>query len=150
MSKPLSPDDIVLPALLRAARTTYGAAIRDALVDAGFEDVPKNGAFVIGAIRNGAPLATIIRSLGVSKQAAGQLVDTLVLRGYLERREDEQDRRKLTVTLTTRGQEAAAIIRKATSGLDAKLKKRMGEKSVAEARKVLFALIAIGQEGKDA
>jgi DNA-binding MarR family transcriptional regulator len=150
MTEPLSVDDIVLPALLRAARTTYGSAIRKAVVDAGFEDLPRNGAFVIGAISRSAPLATIIRGLGVSKQAAGQLVDTLVLRGYLLRREDAQDRRKLTVSLTSAGAEAAGIIRKATASVDVKLKKRMGEKSVAEARKVLFALIAIGQEGKDA
>ena len=31
------------------------------------------------------PLSEIIDHLGVSKQAAGQLVDTLALRGYLDR-----------------------------------------------------------------
>jgi DNA-binding MarR family transcriptional regulator len=149
MTNPLSIDDIVLPALLRAARTTYGGAIRNALLDAGFDDVPKNGAYVIGAIsRAGAPLAGIIRGLGVSKQAAGQLIDTLVLRGYLERTVDEDDRRRLTMTLTERGRAAAAVTRKATESIDAKLKKRVGDKTVAEARKVLFALIAIGNEGE--
>jgi hypothetical protein len=64
--------EIVLPALLRAARGTYGAAIRDALAEAGCEDLPRNGSFVVGAIsRTGAPLAHVIRELGVSKQAAG-------------------------------------------------------------------------------
>ena len=143
-------EPVVFAALLRAARFAYGNAIREALNEAGLDDIPKNGIFVIGAIsRTGAPLAAIITGLGVSKQAAGQLVDTLVLRGYLERREDPDDRRKLTMSLTTTGEEAAAVIRKATANVDAKLKKRMGEKSIAEARKVLFALIAIGQEGKD-
>ena len=47
-----------------------------------------------------------MRELGVSKQAAGQLVDTLVLRGYLERSVDPEDRRRLTLTLTERGMAA--------------------------------------------
>lgn len=148
MVKPISIDDIPMSALLRAARPAYGGAIRAALREAGFEDVPKNGAYVIGAIsRAGAPLADIIRGLGTSKQAAGQLIDTLVLRGYVERREDKEDRRKLTMALTTTGEEAAAVIRKAANGVDAKLRKRAGEKAVAEARKVLFQLIAIANEG---
>ena len=105
--KKLSADDIVFPALLRRARSTYGGAIRDALAEAGFDDIPKNGIYVIGAIsRMGAPMATIIRQLGVSKQAAGQLVDALVLRGYLERAVDDEDRRRLTVALTERGRAA--------------------------------------------
>ena len=29
---------------------------------------------------------TLIRELGITKQAASQLIDTLVVRGYLERR----------------------------------------------------------------
>jgi DNA-binding MarR family transcriptional regulator len=149
MTEPLSVDDIALPALLRASRKAYGSAIRTALVDAGYGDVPKNGAYVIGAIsRAGVPLADIIRGLGVSKQAAGQLIDTLVARGYLEREVNEDDRRRLTMTLTPRGRAAATVARKATDGVDAKLKKRAGDKAVAEARKVLFTLIAIANEGE--
>lgn len=147
--KAITMDDIPLPALLRAARSSYANAIRDALHDAGFDDVPKNGAYVIGAIsRADAPLAYIIQRLRVSKQAAGQLIDTLVLRGYLEREPDEEDRRRVTVTLTPRGRAAAAVTRKATESVDAKLLRRAGARAVAEARKVLFALIAIANEGQ--
>ena len=96
-------DDIAFPALLRGARATYGGAIRAALVDAGFDDVPRNGAFVIGGIaRTGAPLGEVVKDLGSSKQAVGQLIDTLVARGYLDRSVDPDDRRRLTVTLTER------------------------------------------------
>ena len=72
-------DDLATPALLRGARDVYGAAIRTALADAGCDDMPRNGSFVVGAIaRNGSPLSEIITHLGLSKQRAGQLVDTLV------------------------------------------------------------------------
>jgi DNA-binding MarR family transcriptional regulator len=151
MALPVSADDIALPALLRAARAAYANATRFALQVAGYDDIPKNGAYVIGAIGSGhdVPMADIIRGLGITKQAAGQLIDTLVLRGYVERAIDENDRRRLTVTLTTtRGRAAATAIRKAVSGVDAKLKKRAGEKAIVEARKVLFDLIFIANEGQ--
>src|ERR1700742_1035432 len=103
-------ETIVLPALLRHARGTYGAAMRRALEEAGYDDIPKNGLYVIGGLALGAgdaPLSVLIEELGVSTQAAGQLIDTLVLRGYLSRDVDEEDRRRLTVTLTERGKAAA-------------------------------------------
>ena len=43
-------EEIAFPALLRAARTAYGAAIRAALAEIGCADVPRNGAFVLGSI----------------------------------------------------------------------------------------------------
>ena len=46
------------------------------------------------------PQADVVASLGMSKQAASQLIDTLVLREYLERRIDPEDRRRMGVRLT--------------------------------------------------
>src|SRR5579863_10135672 len=107
-------DDFSFPALLRVARRTYGFAVTQALAEEGCGDMPRNGSFVIGAIaRTGAPLSEIIVALGVSKQAAGQLVDTLVARGYLDRAADPDDRRRLTISLTGRGHAAAEVIRDA-------------------------------------
>ena len=84
-----------MPALLRMARRTYAASIRDALAGAGFDDMPTNGPFVVsGVARTGAPLAEVVRRLAVSKQAAGQLVDTLVTRGYLDRTVDPSAKMK--------------------------------------------------------
>ena len=109
-------DDAAFPALLRAARRAYGSAVRGALADAGCDDVPRNGSYVLAAIaRTGAPLSQIIQGLGVSKQAAGQLVDTLVIRGYLDRAADPADRRRLTLTLTERGLARPAAIRSAVA-----------------------------------
>jgi DNA-binding MarR family transcriptional regulator len=142
-------DTVVLPALLRHARTTYGRAMRRALAQAGCDDVPKNGLYVIGGLAMGAggvPLSVLVRDLDVSKQAAGQLVDTLVLRGYLERAPDPEDRRRLTVTLTPRGQAAAAAQATARDRIDAELLARVGEKHVKATRATLAALIGIGRD----
>jgi DNA-binding MarR family transcriptional regulator len=139
-------DDVSMPALLRAARTTYGTVIRSALEEVGCPDVPRNGIFVIGAIaRTGSPLGEIVAALGVSKQAAGQLVDTLVLRGYLDRAPDPDDRRRMTVSLTDRGQMAARASRSAIDRVDAEVTALAGADTVAATRAGLRAIIAHGR-----
>lgn len=138
-------DEVSLPALLRGARATYGAAIRRALAEAGFEDLPRNGSFVIGGLaRTGAPLSSIVRDLGVSKQAASQLVDTLVARRYLSRTVDPDDRRRLVILLADRGQAAAKVVRAAVVRVDDALAAGVGSGPVAEARRTLGALIEMG------
>jgi len=79
--------------------------------------------------------------LGVSKQAAGQLVDVLVLRGYLERTVDPQDRRKLTINLTERGRAAAAAQNVALKKIDAELVAKVGPENVNCTRQTLAILI---------
>jgi len=144
-------DNVVFPALLRAARNSYASMIRAALAEAGCEDVPRNGIYVIGGIaRSGAPLSRIIEDLRVSKQAAGQLVDTLVLRGYLERAVDIDDRRRLTVTLTDRGRAAAAASRSAVERLENELMERVGPIYLAHARATLGALVEMERHSRAA
>jgi len=143
--------EIIMPALLRAARSTYGAAMRRALAGEGYGDIPKNGMYVIGGLALGAgdaPLSRLIQELGVSKQAAGQLVDTLVLRGYLERAVHADDRRKLTITLTPRGQAAAAAQAAARMQVDAELLTRVGADDIARTRRTLAALRDMGRQAQ--
>ena len=143
--------EIIMPALLRAARSTYGAAMRQALAEEGYGDIPKNGMYVIGGLALGAgdvPLSRLIQELGVSKQAAGQLVDMLVLRGYLERAVHADDRRKLTITLTPRGQAAAAAQAAARMRIDAELLTRVGADDIARTRRTLAALRDMGRQAQ--
>ena len=136
-------DAIGLPVLLRHARNTYGAAMRRALEQAGYDDIPGNGLYVIGGLaldRDDIPLGQLIRELRISKQAAGQLVDTLVTRGYLERATDKDDRRKLTVTLTERGRAAAATQSAAREKVDADLLAAVGQEDIARTRRTLAVL----------
>ena len=142
---------VPLPALLRHARTAYGLAMRKALAAAGYDDLPKNGLYVIGGLALGAgdiPLAALIRDLRISKQAAGQLVDTLVNRGYLARTVDEQDRRRLIVTLTDRGRAAAATQTAARERVDAELLAKVGAECVEHARVALAALTEMAGWGE--
>jgi DNA-binding MarR family transcriptional regulator len=133
------------PSLIRTARRTYTTAIRAALAEAGCDDVPRNGAYVLASIEHaGAQLSRIIRDLAVSKQAAGQLIDTLVSRGYLDRSVDLQDRRRLNITLTDRGHAAADVITTAVREVDAQLRDRIGADRLRDARAVLAELADLG------
>jgi DNA-binding MarR family transcriptional regulator len=140
-------EPVVMPALLRLARYTYGSAMRHALAEAGFDDIPKNGLHVIGGLAFGAgdaPLAQLIKELRTSKQAAGLLVDTLVTRGYLKRAADKDDRRKMIVALTERGKAAAAVQAAARKKIDDALVAKVGQDDVARTRRALAALIDLG------
>jgi DNA-binding MarR family transcriptional regulator len=142
----------VMPALLRHARYTYGAAMRRALAQAGFGDIPRNGLYVIGGLALGvgdAPLGQLIKELRTSKQAAGLLVDALVMRGYLERTVDKDDRRKMIVALTERGKQAAAAQAVARKKVDDELIARVGLDDVVCTRRTLTALIDLGTSGQE-
>ena len=142
-------DEVVFPALLRHARTTYGKAMRAALEEAGFDDIPGNGLYIIGGLaleKRDVPLRKLVRELGITKQGAGQLVDALVLRGYLSRAVDENDRRQLILTLTERGQAAAKVQAEVRERIDAQLLEQVGEKDVKAARRTLGALIDMRRE----
>ena len=145
-------EEVAMPALLRHARTTYGRAMRRALAEAGYDDIPKNGLYIIGGLALGAdglPLGQLVKELGVSKQAAGQLVDVLVLRGYLERTVDSEDRRKLTINLTERGRAAAAAQAAALQIIDAELLARVGQEEVNCTRRTLAVLIHLGNQNNE-
>ena len=137
-------DEVVIPALLRAARGSYGNAIRANLAEAGFHDMPRTGSFVLGGIANhGHTASELVHHLGVSKQATSQLIDTLVLRGYLQRLENPEDRRRVTLEITERGRAAGVAIRDAVEAVDAELEKLITPEQLAGLRAGLFALVDI-------
>ena len=136
--------NVSMPVLLRAAWWTYRGAVRAALAGSGFDDVPRNGSYVLSAIaRGGVPLAAVIAALGVSKQTAGALVDSLVVRGYLDRTVDPADRRRLVVSLTDRGAAAAACVRSAVAAVDEALEAAVGPEHVGCTRAALTALVSL-------
>jgi DNA-binding MarR family transcriptional regulator len=143
-------EEIVIPALLRAARGSYGQAIRVRLAAAGFDDIPRNGAFVLGGMVNhGGSASQLIRQLGVTKQAASQLIDTLVVRGYLEREVNTDDRRRMSIVVTDRGQAAATAIETGVAAVDADLAELITPEQLAGLRAGLIALITIRERLED-
>lgn len=146
-TKPPPSDPSDIPALLRGARGSYGNTIAAMLAAAGFEDLPRNGPFVVGGMANfGGSAVEMIRGLGVSRQAASQLIDTLVLRGYLDRQVNSDDRRRLDIELTERGRAAASVVRSAVKKVDRQLTAMLSPDELAGLRAGLGALAAIEEE----
>ena len=136
--------DIAIPALLRAARGSYGRAIAARLAGAGFGDLPRNGPFVLGGMAShGGSAGDMISGLGISRQAASQLIDTLVLRGYLTREVNQADRRRMDIDLTDRGRAAAEVVRAAIDDVDRELAGMISPVQLAGLRAGLLALAAI-------
>ncbi len=118
-------EDVAIPSLMREARAVYQDAVRWALEAAGCDDFPRTAVFALAGLDHRAPetafspQADVVASLGLSKQAASQLIDTLVLREYLDRRNDPVDRRRMEIRLTVRGHVAANAIHTAITAIDA-------------------------------
>jgi DNA-binding MarR family transcriptional regulator len=93
--------------------------------------------------------ADVTASIGLSKQAASQLIDTLVLREYLERRNDPVDRRRMEVRLTARGRRAATAAQDAVDAIDAKIAHLITPEELDGFRAGLAAYEAIAQPSRD-
>jgi DNA-binding MarR family transcriptional regulator len=144
MSELAAPEEVAIPALMRGARGSYARAITAQLAAAGFDDLPRNGGFVLGGMANfGGSAGDMIRGLEVSKQAASQLIDTLVIRGYLTREINQDDRRRMVIDLTDRGRAAAAAVRAGVEAIDKELAQMISPEQLAGFRAGLEALAKI-------
>jgi DNA-binding MarR family transcriptional regulator len=144
-------DDLNIPALLRAARGAYAHAVRAELAAGGFDDMPASGPFVLGGMANhGVAAGDLLKQLGVSKQATSQLIDTLVLRGYLERDTDPNDRRRITIAVTERGRAAAKAVRAGVEAVDSELGTLLSAAQLDGLRAGLVALCDIRERAEAA
>lgn len=106
---------IALTAALLAAAGDLTKRINDGVVARGFEARPAFGFAFTRLAPDGATATDLAAHLGVTKQAASQLVDELVRKGYAERRPHPVDARARLVVLTelgwacTRAAEEAAL-----------------------------------------
>jgi DNA-binding MarR family transcriptional regulator len=106
---------IALTAALLAAAGDLTKRINDGVVARGFEARPAFGFAFTRLAPDGATATDLAAHLGVTKQAASQLVDELVRKGYAERRPHPVDARARLVVLTelgwacTRAAEGAAL-----------------------------------------
>ena len=149
MPSPDPEDEEILVMLVRA-RGCYANTVGTRLWTAGFDDLPRNGPFLLGGMGNrGGSAVEMIRSLGVTRQAASQLIDTLVLRGYLRREVNPGDRRRMNIVLTERGRAAAAAIQGGSDEVDARLAQLLSPAELAGLRAGLAALAEIKEETAD-
>jgi DNA-binding MarR family transcriptional regulator/catechol 2,3-dioxygenase-like lactoylglutathione lyase family enzyme len=136
--------ELATPTLMRAARGAYARSIRAELHAIGIDDLPRNGAFILaGIVSAGGSRPDLRADLGVTKQAVSQMTDTLVSRGYLERRPDPDDRRRIALELTERGQQVVDAVSRGVRAVDLQLRERVPAEQVGAMRAALLALAEI-------
>ncbi|UUU20938.1 MarR family winged helix-turn-helix transcriptional regulator [Streptomyces sp. DSM 40750] len=94
---------LTLTFALLAAAGDLTRRIDEGVVARGFEVRPVHGFAFTRLAPDGATVTDLAVHLGVTKQAASQLVDELVRKGYVERRPHPEDARARLVVLTERG-----------------------------------------------
>ncbi len=97
-------DAMALTAALLAAAGGLTQRIHEGVVARGFEGVrPAHGFAFTRLAPDGATVTDLAVHLGTTKQAASQLVEELVRKGYVERRPHPADARARLVVLTEAG-----------------------------------------------
>ena len=124
-----------IPVLLKEARGAYAAAIRNNIAKHGLPPLPRDGAFVLGALHNGLTFDVILRERGRSIEHH-QSLERLLADGYLSQSDED-------LILSTSGHEAAHVVAAAVSGLYEELELTLGEAGLQSFLKGLVTLIEI-------
>jgi DNA-binding MarR family transcriptional regulator len=119
--------------------------IQDGLVRRGFHDVRPAHGFAFVRISHGdATVLDVAEHLGVTKQAASQLVEQLVQRGYVTRVADPSDARRRLLALTARGR---ACTRAAEASAAEAVTAWQGELGVDGTRRLARLLARVSPDG---
>jgi DNA-binding MarR family transcriptional regulator len=127
--------------LLARARRSWVRQIAARMQEAGFPGYRLTDAGILGLLLQ-QPLAIgqLGEALGVTRQAARQLADGLVERGYASFGTDQADSRRTLVVLTPSGQAYGRAIWAAQDALNETVRSRVSEADLAAADAVLRAV----------
>jgi DNA-binding MarR family transcriptional regulator len=134
-----------IPELMRVARGSYKRAVDIQLAACGFDDLPTASGYLLSYLANDEEsIPERIEGLGIKQREFRQLVDTLVLRGYITRDIDPNDGRE-SLALTERGRAANEASFTGANFVDQELERRLSEAEIAGLRRGLAVLGEIKQ-----
>ncbi|MFS7873684.1 MarR family winged helix-turn-helix transcriptional regulator [Streptomyces asiaticus] len=114
----------------------------DRLDAVGYAELRPMHGLVFQALRGpGATTSELAEQLGVTKQAAGQIVDDLEKRGYVERRPHPAGGRRRLVVLTGKALEHLSVAGRILHELEAQLARRLHEVGLRVPRAEIAAVI---------
>ena len=130
--------------LLVLAYQEFVRELRAALTKQGFDDQGRSDGYVFRAL-SARPMTTseLAERLEISKQGAGQIVDDMERRGYVERRPDPTDGRARLLHLSAHGRDALTAARRFHQRYERKLVGIHGPEAVANLRALLTAMAGV-------
>lgn len=135
----------IAAALLRVS-TQVVEGIQDGLARRGFDDVrPAHGFAFVRISAGDATTADLAAYLGVTKQAASQLVDHLVQRGYVIREPDPTDARARHLRLTERGRACTEAAQAAAEETVEAWRQRLTAREYDALRSILATIVVPGR-----
>jgi DNA-binding MarR family transcriptional regulator len=136
MTTAAQPVDIGI--LIALAFQEFVRELRQTHVRLGFDDIGRSDGLVFRALHeHPMTVSELAGWLGISKQGAGQTVEDMERRGYVERQPDPDDRRARLVCLSPRGRQALAAARRFHHQYERRLVRALGPDAVANLRAVL-------------
>jgi DNA-binding MarR family transcriptional regulator len=134
---------IPVTGLWDAALEAFLAHFRDALADTEYADIRPTHGCVFRFLRDdGMRLTRLAELASITKQSAGEIVDDLAQRGYVERIPDPEDKRAKLITLTEKGREAQATGFALFAGIEREWIDRYGAKRWNAMRELLEEIVA--------
>ncbi|MFD5229692.1 MarR family winged helix-turn-helix transcriptional regulator [Streptomyces qaidamensis] len=136
---------MALSAALLAVAGGLTHRINEGVLARGFEGVrPAHGFAFARLAPDGATVTDLAVHLGVTKQAASQLVDELVRKGYAERRPHPEDARARLVVLTERGWGCTRAAEEAAAEVVREWGELLGEREVRSLGRQLLRIAPDG------
>ncbi|MYW69648.1 MarR family transcriptional regulator [Streptomyces sp. SID8379] len=136
---------LALSSALLAAAGELTQRLHEGVVARGFEGLrPVHGFAFARLSHGGATVTELAGHLGVTKQAASQLVDEMVRKGYVERQPHPHDARARLLVLTERGWACTRAAEEAAGDAVEPWVEEFGE---AEVRALAARLLAIAPNG---
>lgn len=116
-------------------------------LDQGFDDLGRSDGYVFRQLAEGpSTVSALAARLGITKQGAGQIVDDMRRRGYVEQSPDPTDRRARQLTLTAKGQAALKAARTFHRTFERRLVREHGKEDVQQLRQLLGAIAGPTEE----
>jgi DNA-binding MarR family transcriptional regulator len=111
-----------------------------ALAEAGYEITLAQARLLQRVADGGSRLTDLAAQAQVTKQTAGELVDQLQRRGFVERVPDPADGRARLVRLAARGRAAAALAAPVVAAVEAEWTAHLGPEAMTALRSALLRL----------
>lgn len=132
------PQPVDLGILLALAYQEFVRELRETHAAEGFDDSGRSDGAVFRALAiRPMTVSDLAARMQITKQGAGQIIDDMQERGYVQRRPDPSDGRARLVYLSPRGEAALAAARRFHKRYEQRLARTIGADAVASLRRAL-------------